>query len=100
MNYKIDCSVGEIIDKITILNIKLEHSINKSQSKNIKKEIELLTNNCPIINTTDELFLLLKKINIKLWNYEDSIREKSHNKEFDENFIIIANNIHKTNDIN
>jgi len=99
MNYKIDCSVGEIIDKITILNIKLEHSINKSQSKNIKKEIELLTNNCPIINTTDELFLLLKKINIKLWNYEDSIREKSHNKEFDENFIIIANNIHKTNDL-
>jgi hypothetical protein len=99
MNYKINCSIGEIIDKITILNIKLEHSINDSQTKNIKKEIELLTNDCQLIKTNDDLFLLLKSINNKLWNYEDEIREKSQNKEFDQTFINIATNIHKTNDL-
>ena len=63
------------------------------------KEIELLTNDCPIIKTNDDLFLLLKSINNKLWNYEDDIREKGQNKEFDQTFINIATNIHKTNDL-
>ena len=98
---KISCSVGELIDKITILNIKLkksEKSENNEIRDNILKELTCLTNENPISETKDDLFVELSKINNKLWILEDNIRLKSKNKEFDDKYIEMAERIHITND--
>ncbi len=98
---KISCSVGELIDKITILKIKLKKS-EKSQNNeirdNILKELTCLTNENPISETKDDLFVELSKINNKLWILEDNIRLKSQKKEFDNKYIEMAERIHITND--
>tara|TARA_B100001996_G_scaffold335507_1_gene286261 strand:- start:623 stop:2257 length:1635 start_codon:yes stop_codon:yes gene_type:complete len=95
---KIYCSIGELIDKISILKIKLQKSKNKELSKNISKELELLTSENPISNIKDNLFLELSEINHKLWILEDTIRIKSKNKDFDSEYIEISEKIHKSND--
>jgi len=95
---KISCSIGELIDKISILKIKLQKSNNKKLSKNISKELELITSENPISNVKDDLFLKLYKINHKLWILEDNIRIKSKNKIFDSEYIQISEKIHKYND--
>ena len=98
MKYKISCSFGEIIDKVTILRIKLNNIKNKSSLENINLELETIQNEIELVNIKDELFDELYKINNKLWILEDIIREKSRNKEFDKQYIKIAESIHKTND--
>ena len=98
---KISCSVGELIDKITILKIKLkksEKSQNNEIRENILKELTCLTNENPISETKDDLFVELSKINNKLWILEDNIRLKSQKKEFDNKYIEMAERIHITND--
>jgi len=98
---KISCSVGELIDKITILNIKLKKSEKSEKNEirdNILKELTCLTNENPISETKDDLFVELSKINNKLWILEDNIRLKSKNKEFDDKYIEMAERIHITND--
>ena len=98
---KISCSVGELIDKITILKIKLtksEKSQNNDIRDNILKELTCLTNENPISETKDDLFVELSKINNKLWILEDNIRLKSQKKEFDNKYIEMAERIHITND--
>ena len=95
---KISCSIGELIDKISILKIKLKKAENDNVRNNITKELELLTNENPISNIDDILFTELYKINSQLWVLEDLIRLKSENKEFDDKYIELAENIHITND--
>ena len=98
---KISCSIGELIDKITILKIKLkksEKSKNNEIRDNILKELTCLTNENPISETKDDLFVELSKINNKLWILEDNIRLKSQKKEFDNKYIEMAEQIHITND--
>jgi len=95
----VECSFGEVIDKITILKIKLEHVKDKEQRKNITKEYELLQNWLKINDSGfDALFNDLYLVNKKLWNLEDSIREKSRRKSFDSSYIDCAEQIHITND--
>ena len=96
---KISCSIGELIDKITILKIKLkksEKSQNNEIRENILKELTCLTNENPISETKDDLFVELSKINNKLWILEDNIRLKSQKKEFDNKYIEMAERIHIT----
>ena len=95
-------SPGEVIDKITILQIKYEKINNKNKLKNIKNELNLLL---PLINEKkyetfeiQNLMKNLKKINHDLWDIEDNIREKEKFKEFDDEFIKLARSIYKTND--
>ena len=95
---KVSCSIGELIDKISILNIKLEKSDNEKKN-NISKELNILNSENPISNINDSLFSELEQINKKLWELEDNIRIKSKNKEFDDKYIEICEDIHKTNDI-
>ena len=85
---KVSCSVGELIDKISILNIKLEKSDNEIKN-NISKELDILNSENPISNINDSLFSELEQINKKLWELEDNIRIKSKNKEFDDKYIEI-----------
>ena len=99
MTCKISCSVGEIIDKISILNLKKEKSKTKESLFNIEKELSIIQNENLFLNKNDQLFYVLHKINSELWLLENNIREKSKNKEFDQQYIDYAESIHKTNDL-
>jgi hypothetical protein len=95
----IPISIGELFDKYSILLIKLEKINNTEKRIYINKELELLK---PIVNkyNIDEtLFNKLLNINKNLWEIEDDIRKKEHRKEFDKNFIELARNVYKYNDI-
>jgi len=97
---KIEVSNGEIIDKITILKIKLDKIQNQEKLINIKKEFDLLEDYMPQIGVTEDhkLFQQLKDINLKLWDIEDKLRIKESKKEFDKEFIELARSVYFTND--
>ena len=92
-------SVGELIDKITILEIKKD-KLKNLKLKNILKELSflraVLEKNSIFI--PDEIFLQLKSINLTLWDIEDKIRIKEKNKEFDNEFIELARSVYLNND--
>ena len=98
MKCKISCSFGEIVDKVTILNIKLQKATQSDVLSNIRKELNIITSENPTVKKKDKLFEKLSIINQQLWNLEDMIREKSRKKEFDKQYIEYAESIHKTND--
>ena len=92
-------SIGELIDKITILEIKKD-KLKNLKLKNILNELSflraVLDKNSIII--PDEIFLQLKSINLTLWDIEDKIRIKEKNKEFDNEFIKLARSVYLNND--
>jgi len=99
MKYLIECSFGEIIDKITILKIKLNNVKNKNAKNNIKNEYNKLKQYLLINdNNFNNLFLQLSVINNILWILEDIIRDKSNKKIYDNLFVATAELIHKSND--
>ena len=98
MKYKISCSFGEIIDKITILKIKFTKANDIDVLNNIKLEFDTIIQEVPESNYEDPLFDELLNINQKLWVLEDLIRDKSAKKSFDEKYIEYAEKIHITND--
>ena len=97
--YKIPVSIGELVDKITILKIKLKYL--KGQKKaNVKYEYDLLLDilkDSPIL-MEDNLIKKLQDINQKLWEVEDKIRKKELNKNFEEEFIELARSVYRLND--
>ena len=97
-----EISAGELIDKITILNIKKEKITNNEKLVEIEKELKSLkdTFNKKINpdNSLLELMEQLKKINLMLWDIEDGKRNAEKNKKFDERFIELARNVYKLND--
>jgi len=98
----VEISYGELIDKITILEIKSERMQNRSKLHNVQTEL-LILNNIYYHETalTEEIKSLkrqLKRINERLWTIEDSIRLKEQNKEFDQEFIQLARLVYITND--
>ena len=98
----IPISWGELFDKLTILQIKLENLRDKKALKNVKIEhdqLQLIYNNNFLGNQNAKLFLTdLKEINKKLWDIEDKIRDKERNKVFDKEFVELARNVYITND--
>ena len=98
----IPISWGELFDKITILQIKLENLKDKNALKNVKIEYEKLNsifNKVFFENTiANQLIIDLKLINEKLWNIEDLIRDKERNKVFNKEFIELARKVYITND--
>jgi len=97
---KIDISLGEVVDKITILSIKLNKIENDKKLKNIRKEYDLLFNSLENsgIEVDSASFTKLETINLKLWEIEDKIRIKEAKKEFDDEFIQLARNVYINND--
>ena len=95
-------SWGELFDKITILEIKLQNVQEKNALNNIKKEHDKLCiiyqNNFLEDINAKNLMYDLKQINQKLWKIEDNIRDKERNKTFDEEFIELARSVYLTND--
>ena len=92
-------SIGELIDKITILEIKKD-KLKNFKLKNILKELSFLRAvlEKDSIFIPDEIFLQLKSINLTLWDIEDKIRIKEKNKEFDNEFIELARSVYFNND--
>ena len=92
-------SIGELIDKITILEIKQIY-MTGTKLKNINKEMKLLKNILQDKNLEINIALIknLKKINKKLWEIEDNIRIKESKQEFDEEFIKLARSVYIEND--
>ena len=92
-------SIGELIDKITILEIKQKY-MTGIKLKNINKEMKLLKNilQDKNLDINIELIKNLKKINKKLWEIEDNIRIKESKQEFDEEFIKLARSVYIEND--
>lgn len=103
MQVDIPISVGELVDKITILEIKNEKIKDNQKLEKINLELKLLKNNfekqCKL---NSQKLLSLKKqlkiINLKLWNIEDEIRILESKKQFDLEFINLARLVYKTND--
>jgi len=97
-----EISVGELIDKITILMIKAENITNPAKLVNIHTELEsLIKTRNKLVPQTVELKNLtnhLLEINKKLWVIEDDIRDKERHKCFDQEFIELARSVYYTND--
>ena len=93
-------SLGELIDKITILEIKKVHMTGK-KLKNVEKELELLKSILDDRNLEINIDVInrLKSINNSLWEIEDKIRIKEGKQEFDKDFINLARSVYKKNDI-
>ena len=98
MIFSIYCSIGEIVDKISILNIKKNKTQDLVKLYNINKELKSLFDSIKDISIPKDLYCELLDVNNILWNCEDDIRLKSANKEFDSKYIEIAEKIHITND--
>ena len=92
-------SIGELIDKMTILEIKQIH-MTGINLKNIDKELKLLKNIIQDKNLEIDIDLInnLKEVNKKLWKIEDNIRIKESNQKFDKEFIQLARSVYKEND--
>ena len=97
-----EISVGELIDKITILEIKKDKISNKEKLVEVEKELVSLeaTMNKYIPDQSKILVFKddLKRINSKLWDIEDGKRLAEKNKLFDDNFIQLARKVYKSND--
>ena len=96
----IEISIGEVVDKVTILSIKLAKFKDKVKFVNVKKEYDLLYPKIEEKGITDESdeFIKLKKVNLKLWHIEDDIRIKESRQEFDDDFIRLARSVYFEND--
>ena len=98
----IEVSHGEIVDKLTILQIKKENITDPSKLDNIIKEYDYLLSiveNDLGISTESSEYLELLSINKELWVIEDDIRDKERVKEFDDEFIKLARSVYYTNDV-
>ena len=98
----VEVSVGELLDKISILEIKKEKIKDSESLKFIEKEYlilkEQLNKNIKQNDKLDELFQSLKKINMTLWGKEDEKRSCEKNSDFSDKFIKVSRDIHFLND--
>ena len=102
MNILVEISPAELIDKLTILEIKLELIEDEGKRANVKREYSLLTSayQATIVETEPlrELTSTLKRINRELWDIEDNIRAEERAKSFGARFIELARSVYRTND--
>ena len=97
-----EISAGELLDKISILEIKLDKIKNKNSRDEIGKEYKMLkktqNSNIETNQKIQQLFEEIKKVNLNLWNIEDKIRICEKNKDFGKEFIELARAVYSTND--
>ena len=97
---EIEVSNGDLVDKVSILRIKLERISSSEKLFNIKKEFDLLYDKMVSIAITEESaeYQRLLEINKRLWDIEDRIRYKESEKKFDDEFIDLARQVYIEND--
>jgi adenine C2-methylase RlmN of 23S rRNA A2503 and tRNA A37 len=97
-----EISAGELLDKISILEIKLEKIKDKADQEEINKEYKILKEvQNSSLEVTEKLKTLLKEIkevNLNLWNIEDKLRICEKNKDFGQTFIELARGVYLNND--
>ena len=97
-----EISAGELLDKISILEIKLKKIQDKSNQKEINKEYKILKraqkSNIKLNEKSINLFKKLKNINLKLWDIEDKVRIFEKDKNFNETFVQLAREVYFNND--
>jgi len=103
MTIKTDISIGEFLDKLSILQIKQMRIKDPQKLENINKELQVLTSLWSRFNRDAEVDIsaelaALRKINETLWEIEDQIREKEAAAQFDQDFIQLARSVYITND--
>jgi len=96
---KIEVSNGELIDKLTIIQIKLERIKDPQKLKNLKKEYDVLKKaTSSVLKTSDPLYKALYEVNCELWDIEDHIRDLERKKDFGNDFISTARSVYFKND--
>jgi len=97
---KIEVSVGELVDKVSILEIKLEHIRDPAKKANVQKEYDLLKKYMEAagIDRESGAFQDLKRVNQVLWDIEDRIRVHERDARFDDAFIQLARSVYREND--
>mgnify|MGYP003345699501 FL=1 len=96
---KIEVSIGEIVDKLSILKIKTNNITDELKLNNVKKEYDYLFDIVfKDLKISEDDFYKLISINEKLWNIEDELREKERQKIFNDDFIQLARSVYFTND--
>ena len=94
-------SLGELVDKVSILIIKQKNITDETKLDHVKKELDFLQKTLMNYVQQEEIHNYLENlinINSKLWNIEDDIRECERNKLFDQSFIDLARGVYFTND--
>ena len=101
-NISVPISPGELLDKITILEIKAEQIADNEKLRNVKTELDLLgrvwDQASADNDTVQKLKQTLKTTNMDLWTIEDKIRIKEARKEFDQEFVELARAVYREND--
>ena len=101
---QVEISIGELFDKLTILEIKMEKISNNTQLENIRKEWDILNDKSMSIlsifadQTLFKKIYKLEEVNRKLWDIEDWIRECEKQERFDKEFVELARSVYKLND--
>ncbi len=97
-----EISIGELVDKITILKIKKINIKDKNKLSYVKNELKVLLNlyrsNVKKTNVVKSLEIDLMSVNQKLWTVEDKLRILESKKLFNKNFILLARSVYKLND--
>jgi hypothetical protein len=94
----IEVSVGEVLDKVSILSIKLNKIEDTEKLRNVSKELSYLTTQLPKGILEDELYTQLCGVNMRLWEIEDEIRVCEKHGDFNNNFIRLARAVYHRND--
>jgi len=98
----VEIAPGELIDKITILEIKMDRMADPEKLENVRLEWQVLTasrdDNIKVSDKLTKITANLKTINEQLWEIEDKIRDLERIKQFDEEFIDLARAVYMTND--
>ena len=99
---EVPISVGELVDKVTILEIKAEQIADAAKRANIGRELDALTGVLtPLLTATPALGQLkaeLRAINETLWRIEDDIRDCERRRDFGDVFVTLARSVYQTND--
>jgi NAD-specific glutamate dehydrogenase len=101
MTFKVDVAAGELVDKITILQIKLAEISDPAKLDNIRREYDLLQAvlaSAPLAPGLAALQDELKSINLAIWKVEDDIRDHERRQDFGPGFIALARAVYHTND--
>ena len=97
-----EISAGELLDKISILEIKLEKIKDKTDQEEINKEYKILkevqNSSLEVTEKLKTLFKEIKEVNLNLWNIEDKLRICEKNKDFGQTFIELARSVYLNND--
>ncbi len=98
---EVPVSPGELLDKISILEIKAQRIVDAEQRRFVDRELALLRErweNSGLNTDLDDLFDQLRQVNEQLWDIEDAIRESEKSKRFDDAFIALARSVYLAND--